>query len=177
MGYPPGAAASSSTGASEHLNGVSQMVIHDIYFEALQSLSPSRWILYEHRTLDKPHDLSELKEIYRSLLSDINWKEVCENGSIQVTGPARYGKSSLVKLMSQDLRQRSSVVVIDNFLSSCERLRPTLYGVYVSFIHQIISQRPSLFLPVQNLMIEILRQETWTEESIWLLLAAILRYS
>ncbi len=153
------------------------MVIHDIYFEALQSLSPSRWILYEHRTLDEPHDLSELKEIYRSLLSDISSKEVCENGSIQVTGPAGYGKSSLVKLLSQDIRQRSSVVVIENFLGSCERLRPTLYGVYVSSIHQIISQRPSLFLPVQNLMIEILRQETWTEESIWILLSAILQHS
>ena len=153
------------------------MAICDSYLEALQSLSPSRWIICETRTLDKPDDFSELREVYRSLLSGIAWKEIHTMGSIQITGPAGYGKSALVKVISHQIRQRSSVIVVDNLLSSFERRSPTLYGVYVSFLHQIISQRPSLFLPIHNLMVEMLRQETWTEESPWILLAAVYHHS
>lgn len=147
------------------------------YLEALQTLSSSRWILYENRTLDKPDDFSGLQKIYRSLLDGIVWNDVRKNGSIQVTGPTGYGKSALVKLISQVIRRKSSVVVLDNFLSSSERTPPTLYHVYVSSLHQIISQRPSLFRPVQNLMVEILRQKIWTEENLRVLLAAILQHS
>ena len=176
IGYPPGAATNSSIGTSEHLDEAPQVVIHDIYLEALQSLSPSRWSLYETKTLEQPRDFSGLRQTYRSLLSGINWKQVCANGSIQVTGPTGCGKSSLWKLLTQEISQKSPLVVIENFLSSSGRLQRNLYGVYVSFIHQIISQRTSLFLPVKNLMYEILRQETWTKESIGILLAAILRH-
>lgn len=151
--------------------------MNDTYFEALQTLSSSRWILYENRTLDKPDDFSDLQEIYRSLLESIAWKDSREHGSIQVTGPAGSGKSALVKLISQVIRQRSSVVVLDYLLSSSERTPPTLYDVYVSSLHQIISQRPSLFRPVQNLMVEILRQRIWTEDNLRVLLAAILHHS
>lgn len=175
--YPTGAAANLSIEILEYLNGPSQLVMNDTYLEALQTLSSSRWILYENRTLDKPDDFSDLQEIYRSLLESIVWNDVPRNGSIQVTGPAGYGKSAFVKLISQVIRRRSSVVVLDNFLSSSERTPPTLYDVYVSSLHQIISQRPSLFRPVQNLMVEILRQTIWTEENLRVLLAAILHHS
>lgn len=174
---PLRAIANISTAMSGHLSEASQVAIGDSYLEALQSLSPSRWIICETRTLDKPDDFSELREVYRSLLSGIAWKEIHTMGSIQITGPSGYGKSALVKLISHQIRQRSSVVVIDNLLSSSERRSPTLYGVYVSFLHQIISQRPSLFLPIQNLMAEMLRQETWTEESPWILLATVFHHS
>lgn len=43
--------------------------MEDFYFEALQSLSPSRWILYETKTMDKPEDFGELRESWRPLLS------------------------------------------------------------------------------------------------------------
>lgn len=153
------------------------MAIGDSYLEALQSLSPSRWIICETKTLDKPDDFSELREVYRSLLSGITWKEIHTMGSIQITGPAGYGKSALVKFISHQIRQRSSIIVIDNLLSSSKRRSPSLYGVYVSFLHQIISQRPSLFLPIQNLMVEMSRLETWTEESPWILLSAVFQHS
>lgn len=161
----------------EHLNETSQAAIDDTYFEALQTLSSSRWILYENRTLEKPADFSDLHEIYGLLLDSIAWKDVLKNGSIQVTGPAGSGKSALVKLITQEIRQSSSVVILDNFLNSSEGTPPTLYDVYVSSIHQIISQRPSLFRPVQKLMVEILRQKIWTVENLGILLAAILHHS
>jgi hypothetical protein len=102
-----------STGISEHFNGASQVAINDSYFEALQTLSPSRWILYETRTLDKPDDFSDLKEMYRSLLKGIAWKDVrAKGGSIQVTGPAGYGKSALVKLISQEMPGIPSVFAL-----------------------------------------------------------------
>ena len=127
--------------------------------------------------MDKTGNLSEFKEIWHSLLNGIVWKDVCAGSSIQVTGPAGHGKSALVKLISQEIRQRSPVVVIDYFPNSLQRGPPTLYGVYVSFVHQVISQRPSLFLPVENLMTEILRQKMWTERSLWNVLTAMLRQS
>ena len=151
--------------------------MEDIYFEALQSLSASRWILYESMTLDKPEDFGELKESWVSLLSGLIWKDICAKGAIQVTGPAGYGKSALVKLISLEIKQRSPVITIDNFLSSYGRTRPSLYDVCVCFVHQILSQPPSLFPRVQKPMTEIPHQETWTEESLWILLTTILQRS
>ena len=155
---------------------MSQAAVDASYLEALQLLSPSRWIIYGNRILDKPDEFSELEEIYRPLLSGIAGKNTRAKGSIQVTGPAGYGKSTFVKFLSQEVMQRSSVVIVENILSSSEIPLPTLYAVHVSFLHQIISQRPSLFLLMQNLMVEILRQETWTEESPWILLVALFHH-
>ena len=107
------------------------MSIEDSYFEALQSLSPSRWILYESTTLDKPEDFGELTESFRSLLSGIIWKDIYAKGSIQVTGPAGYGKSALVKFISNEIKQRSSVVIVNNCLSSYGGTAPRLYDLSV----------------------------------------------
>ena len=135
------------------------MSIEDSYFEALQSLSPSRWILYESMTLDKPEDFGELNKIWRPFLDRMAWKHIYAKGSIQVTGPAGYGKSALVKLISQEIMQSSLVVIIDYFLCLYRRSPPSLYDVYVSFIYQLLSQWPSLFPLVQKLIAEILRKE------------------
>lgn len=158
------------------MNGVSQAEVNDTYFEALQAFSPSRWILHETRTLDNPDDFNDLKEIYASLVRRLSLKDL-RGGSIQVIGPAGYGKSALVKLISQKITQESSVVAIDNFANSFRGSPRSLYGLYVSFIHQSISQRPTLFRPVQNLMADILRQNTWTEAALKALLSSMLLHS
>lgn len=82
-----------------------------------------------------------------------------------------------MKLICQKIRQESSVVVIDNFMISSNKCISSLYQIYVSFVHQIISQRPSLFRPVQNFMAEILRLEAWTEKTLEILLLSIFRHS
>lgn len=164
-------------GITKNFTGVSQEEINNTYFEALQSLSPSRWILYETTiSLDRPDDFNDQRQIYRSLLRHARLKKI-RGGSIQVTAPAGYGKSALMKLVSQKLRQESSIVIIDNFINSSESQTKSLYGVYASFIHQIISQRPLLFRPVQNLMLEIIGQNLWTEETLRALLLSIFLHS
>ncbi|KAL6414272.1 Ankyrin-1 [Ilyonectria robusta] len=146
------------------------------YFHTLQALSPSRRIVDESRTLDEPDDFNILKDIYGSLLRRIPVDYVC-GSSIQVVAPKGYGKSAIVKLISQHIRRESSVVVIENFPNPLENHPKTFYGVIISFIHQIISQKPSLFCPIRNLMTEMLRQSVWTEQAVKDLLSAILLHS
>lgn len=69
------------------------------------------------------------------------------------------------------------MIVIENSGISSEGCPWSLYRVYVSFIHQIISQRPSLFRPVHNLVIQTLRQEAWTTEILKILLSSIFLHS
>lgn len=69
------------------------------------------------------------------------------------------------------------MVAIDSFTTLSDKRPSSLYRIFVSFIHQIISQRPSLFRPIQNLMAEILRQEAWTEMTLETLLLSIFRHS
>ena len=138
--YLPAGLANISTGALACLNRALSVSIEDSYFDALQSVSPSRWILYESMTLNKPEDFGELNKIWRPFLDRMAWKHTYAKGSIQVTGPAGYGKSALVKLILQEIMQRSPVVIIDYFLCSYGRSPPSLYDVYVSFIHRILSR-------------------------------------
>ena len=160
---------------SKPIDGTSHSKLNDPYFKTLQLLSTSRWTLYESRTVDRFDDFVALKDTYGSLLNDIASQRVRDTGSIQVTAPPRYGKSALLKLIAQEIRQKSSVLVIENSLPSPEQ-QPSLYSLHVSFIHQIISQRPSLFYAVRNLIDEMLRHQAWTEEMVRILLEAMLHH-
>ncbi|KAK1505510.1 ankyrin-1 [Colletotrichum abscissum] len=153
-----------------------QFDISDTYFKTLQSLSFSRWILHEARTLDKSDDFDDMQGIYRPILQQIPWKQ-SRGGSVQIHGPTGYGKSDLVRLITQEFRERSSVVIIDNLISSLESHLGSFCGVLVSTVHQIISQRPYLFWPVKNLMAEILSQNAWTQETLTALLSSIIFYA
>lgn len=146
------------------------------YFHTLQALSPSRRIVYQSGTSDEPDDFNILRDIYDSLLRRIPVDYVC-GSSIQVVAPKGYGKSAIVKLISQHIRRESSVVVIENLPNPLENHPTTFYGVIISFIHQILSQKPSLFRPIRNLMTEMLRQSVWTEQAVNDLLSAIFLHS
>lgn len=158
---PPKIPANLGIGITRQLGGASQAEVDCTYFDALQSLSSSPYILFDTSTFDSPNDSVEVQEIYSKILRDISLERV-RGKSVQVTGRAGTGRSALVKLIAQKIRQESSVVVIDGFTTLSDKRPGSLYRIFVSFIHQIISQRPSLFRPIQNLMAEILRQEAWT---------------
>ena len=139
-------------------------------------LSPSHWIvIYETRTLDKADDFNDLKETYGSLLKAVDWKDLPTRSSIQVIGPEAHGKSILVKFISQDFTRKSPIIVIDNFLDSFGNSWPTSYGLFISFLHQPLSKRPSLFRSARCLVAKNLCREHWSEEFLRTLLAAILR--
>ncbi|KAK7402650.1 hypothetical protein QQX98_011596 [Neonectria punicea] len=160
-------------GNDKDVRHASEKDMMDAYFETLQCVSPSRWILYEPRVFDKSDEYYDMRDIYCSLFQDIPFRNI-RGGSIQVTGPSGHGKSAIVKLLSQKISRASSVVIIENALGSVGRYPWSLYGVYVSFIRQIISQRPSLFRPIRGLMSQILRQNVWNEEIVASILSSIL---
>ncbi|WQF82582.1 Putative B30.2/SPRY domain, P-loop containing nucleoside triphosphate hydrolase [Colletotrichum destructivum] len=144
----------------------------ETYFDALQLLSPSRWILYEGPNIDRPTDFNNLDTIYRSVTDKLCWEQM-RGGLINIYGPPCSGKSTLVQFISQKFREQWSVVTVDYQTNSSGGRRPTLYSVLVSCIHQLLSQRPSLFQPVRSLMAEINRQNVLTEASLETLLSSM----
>ncbi|KAM0512587.1 hypothetical protein ACHAPE_008764 [Trichoderma viride] len=81
-----------------------------------------------------------------------------------------------MKLLLQKIIQESPVVVID-FTGQNRMPIKSQYDILVSFIHQIISQRPLLFLLVKDLMAELLRHMTWSEKTIKSVLRSIFQQS
>lgn len=158
-----------------HLGQAAQAEIKKTYFEALQVLSTSHHILHQPMALERYEDFIMLKDIYGSLLRGIASKSVRDTGAIQVIGPARYGKSALLKVIVQEIRQKSSVIVLDSSLAPSEvEKTPTLYGLLASFLHQAISQWPSLFYAIRNMVAELLLRDIWTERSLRTVFTALL---
>ncbi|KAI1119745.1 ankyrin repeat-containing domain protein [Nemania abortiva] len=149
-----------------------QQPINETYFRLLQTLSPSRRFLYESRTFDRSDNLNDIGQVYRSLLHQVMLEDV-RGGSIQVTGPSGHGRSALVKLIAQQLRRDSPVLIVDNFIHLSDNQNVTLYGVCASVLHQILCQKPALLRPVENLVAQILEQRVWSEQAIQLLLSSI----
>lgn len=163
----------------EHKKGPaasSSGVLGNLYLNILQVLAPSQWALGEMKTLDTPEEFNDLQKIYASSISHISWKNF-KGGSIQVTGPIGHGRSAVMKLLLQNIIQESRVVVINNFADQSSMLCKTQYSILVSFIHQILSQRPSLFDSVRSLIAEILRYNSWSEQTVQSLLCSILQQS
>ncbi|KAB8199714.1 ankyrin repeat-containing domain protein [Aspergillus parasiticus] len=61
-------------------------------------------------------------------------------------------------------------------MSPSEKPLPTLHGMYTGMLHQIVSQRPALFRPIQTLAADILHQDIWTEQNVLVLLKVVLRH-
>ncbi|KAM0451418.1 hypothetical protein ACHAO4_006093 [Trichoderma viride] len=142
----------------------SSRAFNTLYLDALRVLAPSQWTLDEMKTLDRQEDYNELQEICASLINHISFKNV-RGGSIQVTGPIGQDKSAVMKILLQKIIQTSPVVVV-NFTGQNRMPMKSQYDILVSFIHQIISQRPVLFLLVKSLMAELLRHITWSEQTL-----------
>ncbi|KAF4448950.1 putative ankyrin repeat protein [Fusarium austroafricanum] len=148
-----------------HLRLETYAKIKRTYFEALRTLSNSRWIIYEPRTLESYEDFVTLQEVYGSLLDGTDSDVVLNSGFIQVVGATGHGKSVLLQLISQKLRQRFSVTTLDTHSPPSDVI-PTRYSILASFIHQIISQQPMCFHRVRETMAELLLRDAWSEESV-----------
>ncbi|KAL7782787.1 ankyrin repeat-containing domain protein [Trichoderma ceciliae] len=111
-------------------------------------------------------EFTTLKHIYGSILRRVvSRRRLHDTGSIQVTGPTGYGKSALLKLIVQEIRQTSSVIVPECYLTPSAG-DPTIYSLLASFLHQIISQRPTWFYAIRNVVAELLLRDTWTEQNL-----------
>lgn len=135
--------------------------------------------MHDAIALEEPDEYSRLKGVYGPLLRNKSWHQWHDTkiqSIIQITGPAGCGKSVLVKLICSGMKQMSSMVVITSFPTRYEE-HPTLYGTCASIIHQIISQRPSLFSRIHNLMVELMRQDVWSNENLQAVFTSLLRAS
>lgn len=121
-------------------------------------------------------DFITTKEIYGPLLEGIVSENIREMGCIQVIGPSGCGKSTLLKFLVHRISQRSRAVVIENVLTPTSP-KPTLYTVYLSFVHQLLSQRPKLFPAVRSMMSELLRRCTWSLGYLRELWATLVEYA
>ncbi|KAF5621165.1 ankyrin repeat [Fusarium tjaetaba] len=166
----------SNCDAYSHLRQSSYNQVKNTYFEALRTLSNSPWILHEPRILDSFEESIALKSIYGSLLNGITSDEVFDTKSIQVIGKDGLGKSALLKLIIQDISQKTSTITLDSCLPYSDNT-PSLYSLLNTFIHQIISQRPSWFHRVESIFADILLRDAWTEESLRVVLTSLVRYA
>ncbi|MCJ1405788.1 hypothetical protein MMC11_009018, partial [Xylographa trunciseda] len=145
-----------------------------------QLLSPSKWLIYESNALQVLDEVTDL-EIYRDYLEDWDLQQLPQQMLMQVIGPSGYGKTSLLKLLAQKLMRQSfsnstRLIILDMFLGSFGTTGPNYYYVTVSLLHQILSQRPSLFARVHDLYAEHNEEGTWTKNTLLILLYSLLSY-
>jgi hypothetical protein len=153
------------------------MATNELYMETLKVFSSSHMMLYGTRSLEKPDYISDFEESFIPFQKRLRKNEGHMGGSIQVLGPPGYGKSAVVKLISQEVRKGSPAVLVEYSLTNSISDPPTMYGMQVSFIHQAISQMPSMFRPVENSVAQMLSQKPWTEEGVLGLLTELLHHS
>lgn len=142
----------------------SSRAFNRLYLDALRVFAPSRWTIDEIQASDSQQDYNELQVTYASLVNHISLGSI-RGGSIQIIDPIGQDKSAVMKLLLQNILQTSSAIVI-NFTGQNRMPIKSQYDILVSFIHQIISQRPVLFCLVRDLMAELLRHKAWSEQAI-----------
>lgn len=145
------------------------------YFDALKTLSPSTRVIYENVALDAADAMRTLKTVYDPDLQKYKFALV-RGGIVLVTAPRGWGRSAVVKLMSQHLQTQASLVVVENYpglLGDAEH-PAAFYSLMVSTLHQILCQKPSLLTrPVQLLFKEMLQRDAWAEEAVRNLLSVL----
>lgn len=84
----------------------------------------------------------------------------------------------MLKLLIQRLKQQySRAMTIDFFLESFEASSRTSNQILRSVIHQILSQRPSLFQNIRLLYMQQKKIGTWTDEILWDIFQRLIRHS
>ncbi|KAK6354158.1 hypothetical protein TWF730_008571 [Orbilia blumenaviensis] len=146
-----------------------------LYLEFLRILSPSHRIIRETEPFLPPNiDLSSIYAEHFTVLETYDWNL---NGEIQVIGPPDYGKSHLLKHICQKVKKRTTRVTIQYIHEPSRNVDTSSYGMLVTFLHQLISQRPDLFVRIERMVKEYFRWGTWTEYNLWALLDVLLTKS
>ena len=141
----------------------------------LQVLSPSNHVLYCSTALQTLHgeDLNLVTNAYQVRL------RTPRQHSIQVIGPPSHGKVTLVKSLIQKVMCYSpNSLLLETLLDPLGMARLDLRTLLQSFVHQIISQRPTLFFHVRPLYLEQRKSHrTTTQDVLWTFFYILLRVS
>ncbi|OPB40882.1 hypothetical protein A0O28_0009630 [Trichoderma guizhouense] len=154
-----------------------ESIFESQFIDFLQQLAPSSWIFHENSAIQLLEPDVEL-QLYEQYLSKLQLLKTFGQGAVNITGPPGYGKTTLLKLLIQRLKQQySRAITIDFFLESFEASSRTSNQILRSVIHQILSQRPSLFQNIRLLYMQQKKIGTWTDEILWDIFQRLIRHS
>jgi ankyrin repeat protein len=133
----------------------------------LQLVAPSRWMVHESPAMQlQEPDIG--MQLYQEHIDKLQLRELPQRVSIQITGPPGRGKTTLLKLLVQSLRRQfSRALDIDFFLESFDASDLNSIQILRILLHQILSQRPSLFPNIQLVCLELRETGLWTYENLW----------
>ncbi|PNP50515.1 hypothetical protein THARTR1_08731 [Trichoderma harzianum] len=163
-----------SVGYAEH---ISESIFESQFIDFLQQLAPSSWIFHENSAIQLLEPDVEL-QLYKQHLSKLQLLKNFRQTAVNITGPPGYGKTTLLKLLIQKLKQQySRAITIDFFLESFEASSRTSNQILRSVIHQILSQRPSLFRNILLLYAQQKKIGIWTDQILWDIFQRLIRHS
>ncbi|KAJ4854426.1 ankyrin repeats (3 copies) domain-containing protein [Trichoderma breve] len=158
-------------------DNIPESIFESQFIDFLQQLAPSSWIFHENSAIQLLEPDVEL-QLYEQHLSKLQLLKTFGQGAVNITGPPGYGKTTLLKLLIQGLKQQySRAITIDFFLESFEASSRTSNQILRSVIHQILSQRPSLFQNIRLLYMQQKKIGTWTDEILWDIFQRLIRHS
>ncbi|KAL6809562.1 ankyrin repeat-containing domain protein [Trichoderma sp. SZMC 28015] len=156
---------------------IPEFIFESQFIDFLQQLAPSSWIFHENSAIQLLEPGVEL-QLYEQHLSKLQLLKTFGQGAVNITGPPGYGKTTVLKLLIQRLKQQySRAITIDFFLESFEASSRTSNQILRSVIHQILSQRPSLFQNIRLLYMQQKKIGTWTDEILWDIFQRLIRHS
>ncbi|KAK6515988.1 hypothetical protein TWF281_004578 [Arthrobotrys megalospora] len=138
-------------------------------------LSSSRWLLWESEAVVSTD--VDLKDIYPQTcakLETYDWNTKTTDSAIQIIGRPNHGKSHLLKHICQQVKKRTTRVLIEYFHDLAKNSGPSTYVMLAILLHQVLSQRPDSFHVIERLVREYLRWGTLTESNLWMLLSTLI---
>ncbi|KAF6821781.1 ankyrin-1 [Colletotrichum musicola] len=137
--------------------------------------SPPNHLIYRSTTLQV---LDAQLDLDMSMRHVSKWQP-SEQHSTQVVGPPGYGKATLVKLIAQKvMRYTHNAILLDGFLKPFQAVNLNVRTLLRAFIHQIVSQRPTLFPHIRPLYLK--HRQSYgikSPELLWTFLHILLRVS
>ncbi|KAK6542310.1 hypothetical protein TWF694_006270 [Orbilia ellipsospora] len=134
----------------------------------LEMLSPSRLSIYEIDDDSELGYIADLEDVYFKHLHQLDTDTASAKKLIQIIGPPEHGKSSLLKIIRQKLREKVPTVILEYWTehSSNTGDQTSIYDILVVFIRQMISQNPASFSLIFHLVAEYFEGDAWTQSNL-----------
>ncbi|KUL86888.1 hypothetical protein ZTR_05366 [Talaromyces verruculosus] len=158
-----------------HAELVEPSLFYSDLLNLLQYLSPSDQLLYQSNLLHITYPEMNTSAHIDNLSEPWHSRQ----HSIQVVGPPGYGKLTLVKhIVRRIVRSTLKVLLLEIRYDRWDLANIDLETIIRSLVHQIVSQRPELFVhirPLYNMHLQVSRAPM--SDALWTFLHILLRVS
>ncbi|KAF2966195.1 hypothetical protein GQX73_g7397 [Xylaria multiplex] len=163
---------------TEYLWGTEQLNARLFYsdlLDFLRHISPSSYLIHRSTAWRTINDDFALDIYARHIAS----RQPLIRRYIQVIGPPEYGKATLVKVIAKRIMLlKKSAILFTIFLEPFQQADLDSRTLLLSFIHQIISQRPMLFSQIWLLYLQYRKLDVTTAlDALWNIFTILLRAS